>query len=615
MTTPALATVTSPRRLLWCLAALILASAPVRAQNDPDLFVAPFADWAAASPNGKTLLFVSNATGNETIWMSNRDGTNLHPLIAWADSEQLDPDWSPDGQHVVFASNAGASQFNIWIMNPDGTNAIQLTANTGDNRQPRYSPNGRQIAFTSNQSGKRELWYMAADGSNQQVVVFQDLLVSDPGWSPDGTSMVYVGCVLPSGPATGDGTCNLFTIALGANNWTQITSGIAEDWNPDWGPSGIVFASDRGGVQGLWTIQSDGSNLRLLTDPGPTGDLHPRWDRTSNSVVFTRAALSADSGVDDIWSTDLSGNAQQLTSIGSFTSTTDTTPPVTTPNALPGHNANGWNNSDVTITLHSTDNETGGSGVKQISYSASGAQTIGSTVVFGSTASFVINTEGITTITFFGTDNAGNVEAANTLTIKLDKTPPLITPVRAPASNANGWNNTNVTVSFQCSDNLSGLAPGSPPTPTVLSAEGVNQSITGTCMDLAGNSASAVVNNVNIDKTPPVVSVSAKPSILWPPDGKMVPVTISGKMADNLSGIDPSTTVFAVSDQYGAVQPSGIVSVAADGSYSIQLPLEARRDGQDPNGRLYTITISAQDKAGNQSSSQTTVFVPHDQGH
>ncbi len=101
----------------------------------------------------------------------------------------------------------------------------------------------------------------------------------------------------------------------------------------------------------------------------------------------------------------------------------DSIPPVTSIDLSPQANSAGWNNSDVTVTMNSADNEPGGTGVKQITYSAIGGQPIGNTVAFGSSTSFTINSEGVTTITFFGTDNAGNVEVPKTVTIKLH--PPL----------------------------------------------------------------------------------------------------------------------------------------------------------------------------------------------
>jgi hypothetical protein len=113
--------------------------------------------------------------------------------------------------------------------------------------------------------------------------------------------------------------------------------------------------------------------------------------------------------------------------ISAPTLSTDTTPPVTTASVSPAPNGNGWNNTNITVTLNSTDNELGGTGVKQVTYSASGAQTIATTVMAGASTSFTISSEGITTITFFGTDNAGNVELAKIVTLKIDETPPSIT--------------------------------------------------------------------------------------------------------------------------------------------------------------------------------------------
>jgi len=144
-----------------------------------------------------------------------------------------------------------------------------------------------------------------------------------------------------------------------------------------------------------------------------------------------------------------------------------------------------------------------------------------------------------------------------------------------------------------------------------VSAEGANQPITGTASDKAGNSASATCR-VSIDKSPPALTASASPATLWPPDGKMVPITISGTITDPTSGV--STATYAVKDEYGRIQPSGPVTVNADGRYAFTTHLQASRRGNDSDGRHYTITVSAQDPAGNKGSASTVVIVPHDLG-
>src|SRR6185503_19081738 len=100
---------------------------------------------------------------------------------------------------------------------------------------------------------------------------------------------------------------------------------------------------------------------------------------------------------------------------------------------------------------------------------------------------------------------AGNVATYTVAGINIDKTAPNISAQRNTAANGFGWNNTSVASSYAASDGLSGLlspANGS----FAFTAEGAGQSHLFTVTDLAGNSASAIVSNVNIDLTAPTLS-------------------------------------------------------------------------------------------------------------
>jgi hypothetical protein len=124
--------------------------------------------------------------------------------------------------------------------------------------------------------------------------------------------------------------------------------------------------------------------------------------------------------------------------------------------------------------------------------------------------------------------------------------------------------------------------------------------------------------NLAMDTIPPAVTVSASPATLWPPNGKLVPVTVSGTMTDSEpdgSGVNASSAAFVVADEYGQVQPSGSITLGADGSYAFTILLQASRKGNDQDGRHYVIIVSAKDNAGNLGASSTMVTVPHDQGH
>jgi hypothetical protein len=118
------------------------------------------------------------------------------------------------------------------------------------------------------------------------------------------------------------------------------------------------------------------------------------------------------------------------------------------------------------------------------------------------------------------------------------------------------------------------------------------------------------------DTIPPAITVSASPSTLWPPNGKLVSVRISGTIRDapGGSGMNASSAAFAVLDEYGQLQPHGSLTLGTDGRYAFTVALQASRKGKDQDGRHYTIAVSARDNAGNLGVASTIITVPHDQG-
>lgn len=152
---------------------------------------------------------------------------------------------------------------------------------------------------------------------------------------------------------------------------------------------------------------------------------------------------------------------------GNFAVYSDGVWPVTTAVASPPPNAHGWNNTNVTVSLTATDERSGIAGnlpgwVDQIQYSLAGAQTSDTQVVAGAAASVEVTTPGITTLTYFATDAAGNEEVARTLTVRLDGSAPVLDGL--PAGGCTLWppNHEMVPVAIvSASDALSGVAPGS----------------------------------------------------------------------------------------------------------------------------------------------------------
>ena len=93
--------------------------------------------------------------------------------------------YSPDGSKIVFASDRGGGSYDIHIMNPDGSNLVNLTNSTlRDNRHPRWSPDGSQIVFDSARDGKTEIYMMEVDGSNQTRLTNNNSVDTEASWSP-----------------------------------------------------------------------------------------------------------------------------------------------------------------------------------------------------------------------------------------------------------------------------------------------------------------------------------------------------------------------------------------------------------------------------------------------
>jgi glycosidase len=209
--------------------------------------------------------------------------------------------------------------------------------------------------------------------------------------------------------------------------------------------------------------------------------------------------------------------------------------------------------------------------------------------------------------------------------VNVDLTPPIASINTSPAANGHGWINASpVTVNLSATDSGSGVqqlrywinngqvtAVAGSSASTQISGQG-RDSVGLRALDSAGNISLLVNRAVNIDLTAPAVSVSASASTSRPADGRTVSLAISGTISDNLSGVDFSTAAFVVVDKNGAVQASGPVTFGPGGSYSFTVSLQDSRQGDDENGRRYTITVSAKDLAGNSGSASTTVNVSHD---
>lgn len=185
-----------------------------------------------------------------------------------------------------------------------------------------------------------------------------------------------------------------------------------------------------------------------------------------------------------------------------------------------------------------------------------------------------------------------------------DTTPPVITPT-VTGTQSGGWYTSNVTVSWAVADPESAFTSSGCATQTVTS-DTAGVTFTCTATSTGGTSSSSVT--ITRDTTgPAIASVSADPSILWPPNNKMRAVTVSVDASDAGAGMQ-GCSITGVTDTEGMSQHEPDVQIT--GALTLNLRAERRGSG---SGRSYGVQVSCTDAAGNTSAGSVTVSVPHDQ--
>ncbi|TMC32880.1 MAG: hypothetical protein E6J28_14525, partial [Chloroflexi bacterium] len=168
-------------------------------------------------------------------------------------------------------------------MNADGTNKHNLTRHDGakiSDIDPRWSPNGRQIAYSSDPGGNRQIWVMHANGAAPKQLTNAPGSNRLPSWTVDGKSIVF--------QSLDEGNLEIYEVGTDGSHLTNLTNNPAIDWSPAASPrsDAIVFTSDRDGSQNLYIRSRDGE-LRRITN-GPDPDYFASWSPDGNEIAFDR---------------------------------------------------------------------------------------------------------------------------------------------------------------------------------------------------------------------------------------------------------------------------------------------------------------------------------------
>lgn len=242
---------------------------PRRVTSDPVLRTTTTPNW---SPDRRSVVYTTWRRNNQEIVWLELDKGNRRILVPPEETLNMTPAVSPDGRLLAYASardSATKSHSDIFVMNLKTDMKKQLTDHAKADLSPTWSPNGRELAFTSDRQGGLQIYIMRADGKKVRRLTFDGRYNAAPAWSPLGDWIAYV-CRIPN---KGFKLCR---ISPDGKRRFQITSGPSGemDESPSWAPDGrhLVFSSTRGRGSNrrshIYMIYFDGTGLEQLTKGG-----------------------------------------------------------------------------------------------------------------------------------------------------------------------------------------------------------------------------------------------------------------------------------------------------------------------------------------------------------
>ncbi len=223
--------------------------------------------------------------------------SNLSPP-GGSDQDNVQPVWSPDGSRLAFASNRDGD-YNLYVMNADGSSLERLTSEPGDELDPAWSPDGTKIAFHHNPPtgpGPTTLSVLdLADGAITDLVAIPGNVgklpgtVGRPDWSPDGTRIVFRVQRRYQGSEVGFAETSIYVVNADGSRLTKLaTEGNVGDSDPAWTPDGrrILFWGDRGSGRAFLSMRPDGSGVRPFGVPLPRDFLTLDWSPDGRWMVL-----------------------------------------------------------------------------------------------------------------------------------------------------------------------------------------------------------------------------------------------------------------------------------------------------------------------------------------
>jgi Tol biopolymer transport system component/DNA-binding winged helix-turn-helix (wHTH) protein len=247
------------------------------------------------SPDGRKIAFVEFRGGtSQDIWVMDVDGKNViqlttDPAVDWA------PSWLAGSDQIAFQSNRQGKQM-IWTVSIKSGREKPLVDPGQDIGWPAVSPDGKQIAFNSTKSGTINVWTVSVEGSDPKQLTFDKEQMGWPCWSPDGKLLAFQ-------VKRGDDT-NICVMPSSGGEITQLSFDHGQSWAGSWSPDGdkIAFAGLRNGYWNIWWISRTTKQQKQVTNYTKLNTFvrYPAWSPLGNQIVYEYAETTG-----NIWLMEL----------------------------------------------------------------------------------------------------------------------------------------------------------------------------------------------------------------------------------------------------------------------------------------------------------------------
>jgi Tol biopolymer transport system component/DNA-binding winged helix-turn-helix (wHTH) protein len=253
----------------------------------------------AWNPNGREIVFASRLGGKNRLYRIPVEGGGAEWLAATGSEAQY-PAFSRDGSRLAWRQNTSDEDIFRLTLKSGSENVppvASLIVSTALEASPRYSPDGKRIAFVSNRSGSDEIWVCGSDGENPiRLTSFRGPLAGSPSWSPDGKQIVF--------DCRPEGNADIYVVSAEGGQPRRLTTDPAEDIVPSWSRDGrwIYFTSNRSGRLQIWRMPAGEGEAAQMTRQGgfePMESPDGRW------LYFTQ-----DRGSSSIWRMPTAGGAE-----------------------------------------------------------------------------------------------------------------------------------------------------------------------------------------------------------------------------------------------------------------------------------------------------------------